>query len=342
MIGLRGLTLEPDEAEALRHPLIGGVILFTRNYLDIRQLGELVRSIRAIRSDPPLIAVDQEGGRVQRFRKDFTPLPALRWIGQIYEADRDHARHLAFSCAWVMATELLDVGIDLSFAPVVDLDRGISEIIGERALHSEPAIVADLATSYVQGMHNAGMAATAKHFPGHGAVAADSHHDVPIDTRTRQEIEEDLKPYHRLIRHGLEGIMVAHVRYPAVDPQIASLSHHWLRTELRDGLGFDGVIFSDDLSMAAAAVGGAVPDRVRAVLAAGADMALVCNDPQAIPASLEALLGYSAPVSAGRLQALRGRPRTAQGALLRDSIAWQQATRLVIAAFEQSAAQGVG
>ena len=336
MVDLRGTDLQAGETDMLRHPMVGGVILFARNYEEPRQLRELVRRIRAVRQNAPLIAVDQEGGRVQRFRAGFTALPPLRWLGRIYDEDRDRARHLALTCGWLMAAELVDCGIDLSFAPVVDLDWGVSEVIGERALHREPEFVADLATSYVQGMRAAGMAATAKHCPGHGAVAADSHSALPVDSRSRSEIDEDLLPYRRLISQALAGVMVAHVRYPAVDAEIASLSSHWIGTELRARLGFHGAVFSDDLTMAGAAVGGSVPDRVRRTLAAGADMALVCNSPDAAAASLDSLRGYRSASIARPLEAMRARPMGVGAPPLRESRSWQQATAQLEAAMAQS------
>jgi beta-N-acetylhexosaminidase len=284
-----------------------------------------------------LIAVDQEGGRVQRFREGFTALPAHRWLGREYDLDADRARHLAFTCAWVMATELLDVGVDFSFAPCVDLDWGLSEVIGDRALHRDPEAVAGLALSYMQGMRAAGMASVAKHFPGHGAVVADSHQELPEDRRSLVEIEDDIAPYRRLIDHGLPGIMVAHVRFSRVDARIASLSPVWLQRELRGRLGFDGAIFSDDLSMAGAAIAGSVTERVRQALEAGADMTLVCNDPAAATQALAALEGFRNPASHARLLALRGSPPQGVPRELRDYPQWQRATTQLAAAMGQQA-----
>lgn len=329
MMDLQGLQLTPAEAAHLRNPLVGGVILFTRNYSDPAQLRALTAAIRAVRQPAPLIAVDQEGGRVQRFRRGFTALPAPRWLGHEYDLDADRARHLAFACAWIMACELLDAGVDFSFAPCLDLDRGVSEVIGDRALHRDPEAVASLALSWIQGMRSAGMAAVAKHFPGHGAVASDSHHELPEDRRSRAGIDDDIAPYRRLIDHGLAGIMAAHVRYPQVDAAIASLSPIWLQHELRDGLGFGGAIFSDDLSMAAAGVAGSVPQRVQAALAAGADMALVCNDPAAVEATLAALAGFSNPLAHARLVAMRGHPQRPSTEELRDLPQWRHAHELL-------------
>jgi beta-N-acetylhexosaminidase len=336
MLDVAGLALNAAEAEQLRNPLVGGVILFSRNFADRAQLAELTAAIRRVRHPAPLIAVDQEGGRVQRFRAGFTSLPPLRWLGHEHDRDPDRARHLAFTCAWLMARELLDVGVDLSFAPCVDLDWGLSSVIGDRAFHGSPEVVASLALAYVQGLRAAGMAAVAKHFPGHGAVVADSHLELPEDRRSLADIEDDLTPYRHLLAHGLGGVMVAHVRYPQVDWRIASLSSVWIGRVLRDQLGCSGAVFSDDLNMAGAAVAGEVPERVRQALAAGADMALVCNNPAAATAALAALAGYSNPASHARLVALRAAPRQAPGPLAEDP-RWQQATAQLAAALERPA-----
>jgi len=327
MIDVEGLELTGGDRARLENPLVGGVILFSRNFHDREQLRELTASIRSIRHPAPIIAVDQEGGRVQRFRDGFTALPALRRIGHAYDLDADAGRHIAFTCGWIMAEELLDVGIDLSFAPCLDLDWGVSEIIGDRAFHHDPDAVAALGLSYMQGMRAAGMASVGKHFPGHGAVIADSHKELPEDRRSYREISEDMEPYRRLIGHGLHGIMAAHVRYPRVDSAIASLSSTWLQRELRAGLGFQGVIFSDDLSMRGAAeAAGSVPDRVRRTLAAGADMALVCNDPDGASMALDALAGFSNPAAHARLVAMRGRPHAGARVRLHERPDWQRAT----------------
>ena len=335
MIDLAGLELTAEERQRLARPEVGGVILFARNFADREQLRALTAAIRDVRQPAPLIAVDQEGGRVQRFRTGFTALPALRAIGREYDRDADAARHLAFTCAWLMARELLDVGVDLSFAPCVDLDWGISTVIGDRAFHPTPEAVASLALSYQQGLRAAGMAAVAKHFPGHGAVAADSHLELPEDRRDYGDLQDDLAPYLRLIDHGLGGVMVAHVRYPRVDRTIASLSPVWIQQVLRAELGFSGAVFSDDLSMAGAAVAGSVTERVRQSLKAGADMALVCTDPAGAAAALEALAGYRDPVAHARLVALRPDPARHVGGPLAADARWQQATAQLAAAFER-------
>lgn len=307
MLDIAGLTLQPDEVDRLRDPLVGGVILFSRNYADREQVRALVADIRAVRTPPILVAVDQEGGRVQRFRQGFYPLPPLRWFGHQYDVDPDEARRLAFRAGWLMAAELRDVGVDFSFAPVVDLDYGTSQIIGDRAFHRDPDAVAALALAWSGGMHKAGMAAVAKHFPGHGYVTADSHLELPVDHRPQAALFDDLLPYGHLIGSGIDGIMIAHVRYPRVAPEVASLSPWWIRTSLRDTLGFRGVIFTDDLTMRALDTEGDMGVRVRRSLGAGADMALICNDPAAADSALHELQGYAEPASHGRLVSIRAR-----------------------------------
>lgn len=334
MVDVAGLTLTVEEQVRLRDPLVGAVILFSRNFRDRNQVRELVAEIRGLRSPHLLIAVDQEGGRVQRFREGFYRLPPLRWLGHQYDLDNARGRRLAQTCGWLMAAEVLDAGVDFSFAPVVDLDYGTSEVIGDRSFHRDPEVVAELASAYILGMHKAGMIAVAKHFPGHGYVVADSHLDLPVDPRTLSELYDDLQPFGRLVRQGVNGIMVAHVRYPQIDGEVASLSPYWLRTVLRSELGFSGVIFSDDLSMKALVSEGDMAERARRALAAGADMALICNDPAAADATLEALKGYSdpvsQPVSQARLITLRRRAPVGvdlavTGGDFRGSSAWVQA-----------------
>ena len=262
MLGLEGVELTAQERELLRHPLVGGVILFTRNYQSPEQVAALTAAIHALRQPRLLVAVDHEGGRVQRFREGFTRLPAVRRLGEIYDQDRMRAKQLARVTGWLMAAELRAVGVDLSFAPVLDLDHGVSGIIGDRAFHHDPESVADLAHAYASGMQKAGMEAVGKHFPGHGGIAADSHLELPVDPRPLAALEAaDLLAFERMIHYGLAALMPAHVVYPAVDDQPAGFSARWLKDILRQRLEFQGVIFSDDLDMAGAHVAGSPPER---------------------------------------------------------------------------------
>jgi len=305
MVDLAGLELAPGERELLAHPLVGGVILFARNYASPGQLRALTSAIREVRSPELLIAVDHEGGRVQRFADGFTRLPPMRALGRIYDDDPALAENLAGAIGVVLASELAAHGVDFSFAPVLDIDFGSSSVIGDRAFHSEPGAVARLAGALAGGMRRAGMGAVGKHFPGHGHVRADSHHEVPVDDRDLATIEaNDLAPYRALIPAGLAGVMPAHVIYPRVDPRPAGFSPVWLREILRGRLGFDGIVFSDDLSMAAASVAGGIVERGRAALDAGCDMVLVCNAPEAA-VRLVGGLG-SARLEAGKAERIRG------------------------------------
>ncbi len=289
VIGLAGPHLTPADAQLLLHPAIGGVILFERNFVDADQLSALCADIHALRQPRLLIAVDQEGGRVQRLRPGFTPLPPAAAYGRAYDKDAVRGLALARAGGLVMATELVALGIDLSFAPVLDLDYGVSEIIGARAFHAQPQAAAALAGAFMAGMSQAGMAACGKHFPGHGAVAADTHLTQVVDQRSRDAIEADLLPYRRLIPAGLASVMMAHVVFPAVDAEPAGFSRRWVQDILRGELGFDGAVFSDDLGMAGAAGAGSFVERARGSLAAGCDYLLICNDPDAVTATLPLL-----------------------------------------------------
>lgn len=327
MLDLAGMELSAEERDLLRHPAVGGVILFTRNYHSPDQVAALVSGIHALREPRLLVAVDQEGGRVQRFREGFTALPAVRRLGELYDAKRKRAKQLAQQCGFVMASELRAVGVDFSFAPVLDLDRGVSAVIGDRAFHSDPQIVADLAHSYMTGMQQAGMVATGKHFPGHGAVQADSHLALPVDERRYEDIyAEDVVPFERMCHYGLAGIMPAHVIYPAVDDAPAGFSAFWLKDVLRARLNFQGVIFSDDLSMEGATTTGGYAERARAALAAGCDMVLVCNHRAGAVEVIESLEGYSDPVAHLRLARMHGRG-VWNGDALRRNTAWRQAVK---------------
>jgi beta-N-acetylhexosaminidase len=306
MVDVAGRSLLPEDREVLEHPLVGGVILFTRNYDNPAQLAALVAEIRALRTPPLLVGVDHEGGRVQRFRADFTPVPAMHRIGREYDLDHARGRELARETGWLIGAELRALGIDLAFAPVVDLEYGVSEVIGDRAFHAKAEAVAVLAGALMAGLREAGMGATAKHFPGHGAVAADSHVALPVDRRELADLEPDLTPYRRLIANGLPSVMMAHVVFPAIDALPASLSRRWVSDILRGELDFRGAVLTDDLSMAGAAAFGGIVARARLALAAGCDLLLVCN---ARPAVHELLAGLDArpePVSALRVARLRG------------------------------------
>lgn len=323
MLDVQGLALDAEERELLTHPNVGGVILFSRNYESPAQLARLTAEIHALRQPELVIAVDQEGGRVQRFRDGFTPLPAMHALGRQYDLDHDRALQLAESCGWMMAAELRAAGVDLSFAPVVDLDYGLSEVIGDRAFHRDPEAVARLAGRFAAGMRHAGMAAVAKHFPGHGGVVADSHHALPEDRRPYADLLDDMRPYEKLIAEGLGGVMTAHVVYPRLDRLPASFSSWWLSTELRIRLRFQGAVFSDDLSMAGAAVAGAPAERAARSLQAGCDVVLVCNDRSAAVSVVESLGDWYEPAGHLRLTRLRGRREPVPD--LRSAPQWQRA-----------------
>jgi beta-N-acetylhexosaminidase len=327
MLDIAGLTLSPKERDLMSHPNTGAVILFSRNYKNPGQVTDLIHSIRAARAGDILIAVDQEGGRVQRFQADFTRLPAAARLAQ--------AQELVQPAGWLMAAELLAVGVDFSFAPVLDVDCGVSEIIGDRAFARDPEQVATLASLFRQGMKAAGMAATGKHFPGHGAVALDSHLTLPVDGRDLDSIRaQDLVPFKRLIADGLEAVMLAHVLYPNVDTEPAGFSSFWIQQILRVELGFDGVIFSDDLSMEGAASAGGFPERARRSQAAGCDMVLVCNNPTAAEQVLESLPVTDDPIRAQRLLRMKGQPSMSREQL-QQSPKWQNLAPLIKQLTEQ-------
>jgi beta-N-acetylhexosaminidase len=353
MIDLAGTSLTAEERRRLASPLVGGVILFSRNFVDREQIESLVAEIHAIREPPLLVAVDQEGGRVQRFREPFLRLPPPRVLGRLYREDRDAGLAAARSFGWLMAAELRAVGVDLSFAPVVDLDLGLADVIGDRALERDPKIVARLARAFLSGASAGGMVGTAKHFPTHAGVTSDSHTEIARDTRDYEELLDDMAPYRELIAAGLHSIMVAHVIFSRLDPSPASLSGWWIKRQLRGELRFHGAVISDDLSMAGAAVGdtqdgadrakgadgadggdggdggarvGGASQRVRRALDAGCDLVLLCNAPDDVPEVLDSLAGFTDPVAQLRLMRLRGGRR--QGwAELHDSSEWRAARK---------------
>jgi beta-N-acetylhexosaminidase len=332
MLDLEGTALGAADRRRLVHPLAGGVVLFTRNYAGPGQLRELTSEIHSLRNPPLLIAVDHEGGRVQRFRDGFTAIPAMAELGRSWDESERRACRLAQDLGFVMAAELRAYGVDIALAPVLDVDHGMSEVIGDRAFHSDPRAIGALAHALLKGFKQAGMTGVGKHFPGHGHVLADSHHATPVDDRTYEEIEAaDLAPFRRLIEAGLGGIMPAHVVYPRVDERPAGYSGVWLKTVLREKLGFDGVIFSDDLSMEGAGVAGGVVERATAALGAGCDIVLICNDPQAVDELLDAL-DYAMPaVGLARLARMHGRQRPLAMTRLREDARYASALHAIAA-----------
>jgi beta-N-acetylhexosaminidase len=308
LVDVAGLELTPDDIERLQHPQVGGVILFARNFAAPLQLIQLTHSIRELRKPALLIAVDHEGGRVQRFRHGFTPIPPMRELGKLWDRDPAQALAAARGCGFVIGSELQAHGVDLTFAPVLDVDYGESSVIGDRALHRDPNVIAVLAEALQAGLNAAGMVSVGKHFPGHGYVRADSHLEVPVDDRPLADIAaSDMLPFQRLARL-LGGVMPAHVIYPKVDSKPAGFSSIWLQKILREKFGFDGIVFSDDLAMEGASTAGGMMGRANAALNAGCDMVLICNDPRAQDTLLEGLERRAvAPTLARRLEKLRGR-----------------------------------
>ncbi len=311
LIGIRGPRLEAEEREWLRHPKVGGVVLFERNLEDPPQLATLVAEIHGLRRPPLLVAVDQEGGRVQRLRRGFVALPPPRALGAYYERDPHGALRAAELIAWLGAAELRAVGIDLSLAPVLDLDRPPGEppnpVLAGRAFHHDPRVVAELGLAWRRGLDHAGMAAVGKHFPGHGGVAEDTHREAAADPRTVPELwDRDLLPFRRLIRAGLPAVMMGHVAFPRLDAAPAGRSARWIGEVLRARLGFEGAVLSDDLDMAGAGEGDLL-ERAQAALAAGCDLILACNAFAEIPRLLDGLAWRPNPLSLVRLARLHGR-----------------------------------
>jgi beta-N-acetylhexosaminidase len=300
MIDIAGLRLTDLDRERLKHTLVGGIILFGRNYQCPEQLASLTAEIRTLRSPQLLIAIDHEGGRVQRCREGFTRLPPMRCLGEMWDNKPDEALAAARALGYVLAAELRARGVDMSFTPVLDLDWGRSTVIGDRAFHSDPVVVSQLAAALIEGLHSAGMVACGKHFPGHGWAVADSHVAMPVDERSLAELAPDLQPYRQI---KLDAVMPAHVIYPQIDARPAGFSSVWLN-KLRGELGFDGVIFSDDLSMQGASVAGDIVGRVSAAWDAGCDMMLVCNSPEAVGDLLDRWQPAPDPVRAKRIERL--------------------------------------
>ncbi|MEX2131302.1 MAG: beta-N-acetylhexosaminidase [Pseudohongiellaceae bacterium] len=326
MLDLYGLELTEEESSLLRRSCVGGVILFERNYQSPEQLQTLVTSIRQCNPDL-LIAVDQEGGRVQRFRNGFTRLPSLACYGELYARDPAAGIAAAEQGGWLMAAELLAFAIDFSFAPVLDLGLPVSRVIGRRGFAASPAMVSHLGSAFIRGMHQAGMAATGKHFPGHGSIAADSHTDLPVDNRSLETLQSsDLVPF-RQCAADLDAIMPAHVIYPEVDDQCAGFSAVWLKQVLRKELGFGGVIFSDDLTMAAADSAGPIEQRAAAALRAGCDMILVCNNHNLAAATADWLdaNGFKGSTALSRMR----RRASFDPLSLRRSTQWQSAAQIL-------------
>ena len=307
MIDLVGQSILDHEKEKIRHPNTGGIILFQRNFQDVKQVTQLCHDIRSIRKGNILIGVDQEGGRVQRFQEGFTRLPPAN----TYQSFGKEAESLATTAGWLMATELLQCQVDFSFAPVLDVDSGVSEIIGNRSFSQDPSQATQLATAFRNGMKRAGMAAVGKHFTGHGAIAADSHLELPVDKRHLPTLQfHDLLPFKALIADQIEAIMPAHIVYSEIDDQPAGFSSFWLNTILRDQLNFNGAIFSDDLSMAGAAFSESYPKRAQKALNAGCDMVLVCNNPDAASTVLDSLPLKNNTLRQHRLEKMRATKTT--------------------------------
>lgn len=305
LIDVEGLYLTEDDLRRLTHPWVGGVILFSRNYKDPVQLLELIQELRSLRSPRFLITVDQEGGRVQRFTEGFTRLPCARAYNDLYHQDSSQALKLTEDAGWLMATELGTLGIDLSFAPVLDVKLADSKVIGDRSFGDNPQQLIELASAFITGMNRAGMKATGKHFPGHGGIKEDSHHCQPIDERSIDQLQAlDLIPFKQLAKNKLAAVMTAHISYPNIDSLVATYSPFWLKQQLRTEIGFKGLVFSDDLSMQGASTEGSITQRVNIALAAGCDMALICNDSAAVDEVLTELGSSAATDISTKIQKL--------------------------------------
>lgn len=329
MVDLLGTTLSEHEKEILKHPLVGGVILFSRNFESVEQVTDLCKQIHQLRSPHLLISVDHEGGRVQRFRDGFTRLPPVAAMGKHYMQHPQLTLKRAQQTGWLMAAELRAVGIDFSFAPVLDLDYGVSDVIGDRSFHRDPQAVADIAHAYIQGMKAARMSAVGKHFPGHGAVEVDSHKGLPVDKRHFEDmVRADMLPFSQLCQKDLAGIMPAHIVYEQCDDLPAGFSRFWLQDVLRQRFKFQGAILSDDLSMEGAAIIGGPLERAEAALSAGCDMVLVCNNPGSVEQVIDGLKIDNDPLRHARLVRLHGRQAIPRNELM-QSPQWKQAAQLI-------------
>ena len=327
MCDINGLDLDEDERELLLHPLIGGVILFSRNYDSPKQLAELTSKIHGLRHPSLLIAVDHEGGRIQRFRNGFSQLPACSLFGA--HKSTKEANLLAEYAGWLMSTELLSVGIDFSFAPVLDVGGNRSEVIGDRAFHAEPKQISSLTKAFTSGMKEAGMAAVGKHFPGHGSVIEDSHFSAPSDPRSFNDINErDLIPFRDLINFGILGLMPAHVVYSEIDKIPAGFSSIWLKEILRKQLKFQGAIFSDDLSMAGAEIVGDYTKRTKLALEAGCDMVLICNSREGLISVMDNIKVSTNDNSLTRLEKMHGNFNYIYSDLKNKKI-WQERSKTI-------------
>ena len=329
MVDLEGSVISETEKELLMRAEVGGIILFSRNFESVDQITALVDEVHALRSPRLLVSVDHEGGRVQRFHDGFSRLPAAAVYSRIANDDLDKGRQYAEHAGWLMAIELRACGIDFSFAPVLDLAHGLSGVIGDRAFHSKPATVATLAYAFMHGMNKAGMQAVGKHFPGHGGVVEDSHVAMPVDTRDLEELmHSDIVPFKYMIENKLAAIMPAHVIYENVDEKPAGYSSFWINDILRQRLGFQGVVFSDDLSMEAACVAGGFGERAEAALKAGCDMALVCNHLDGAIEAADYIKGYANPTSQLRLVRMHGEQEIDWVQLKQDK-QWQLVTKQI-------------
>jgi beta-N-acetylhexosaminidase len=330
MCDIAGTELTIDDKRRLQHPMTGGVILFTRNYSSLQQLTDLTTKIHTLRTPSLLVAVDHEGGRVQRFKNNFTRLPAMRELGKVWDEHPIRAHRMAQLTGYVLAAELRACGIDLSFTPVLDIDYQQSCVIGNRAFHRKPQAIGELAHSLMKGLKLGGMEAIGKHFPGHGYIQEDSHIEMPVDKRSYADIKmDDLIPFREMIKHGLAGIMPAHVIYPKIDSQPAGFSTVWLQDILRGELKFDGCIFSDDLSMEGAVVAGNVVQRAEIAFNAGCDMVLVCNDPHAADKLLAELQWKMSAASLARVNRMRGRANPESIAELHENSSFIQSAQEV-------------